>query len=133
MNTPEINLFNYMDYTPATVTRAPKATPKAAARLSPLLMQYNAMKAKHPDAVLLFRVGNFYECFSDDAVLTSKVLGITLTRRIHGTKPMALSGFPHHALDVYLPRLVRAGHRVAICEQLENPKVTVKHAALRRS
>lgn len=118
MNTPEINLFNYMDYAPATLTRAPKAAPKADRRLTPLMRQYEAMKAKHPDAILLFRVGDFYECFFDDAVLASKVLGITLTRRIHGTNPMALSGFPHHALDIYLPRLVRAGRRVAICEQL---------------
>lgn len=90
-----------------------------------LLTQYTEMKRRHPDAVLLFRIGDFYECFGDDAIIASKVLGITLTRRANGTsKHVELAGFPQHALDTYLPKLVRAGRRVAICEQLEDPKIT---------
>ncbi|MBD5284272.1 MAG: DNA mismatch repair protein MutS [Bacteroides sp.] len=91
------------------------------------MKQYLEMKKKHPDAVLLFRVGDFYETFSDDAVTASEILGITLTRRANGSAAyVELAGFPHHALDTYLPRLVRAGKRVAICEQLEDPKLTKK-------
>ena len=94
---------------------------------TPLMKQYVEMKSKHPDAVLLFRVGDFYETFSDDAIIASEILGITLTRRANGTaQSVELAGFPHHALDTYLPRLVRAGKRVAICEQLEDPKATRK-------
>lgn len=94
---------------------------------TPLMKQYVEMKSKHPDAVLLFRVGDFYETFSDDAIIASEILGITLTRRANGTaQSVELAGFPHHALDTYLPRLVRAGKRVAICEQLEDPKATKK-------
>ena len=94
---------------------------------TPLMKQYIEMKKKHPDAVLLFRVGDFYETFSDDAVTASEILGITLTRRANGAaKFVELAGFPHHALDTYLPKLVRAGKRVAICEQLEDPKLTKK-------
>jgi len=90
---------------------------------TPLMKQYNQVKAKHPDAVLLFRVGDFYETFSDDAIRVSEILGITLTRRANGAASyVELAGFPHHALDTYLPKLVRAGLRVAICEQLEDPK-----------
>ena len=90
----------------------------------PLLKQYREMKKKHPDAILLFRVGDFYEIFGKDAVQASEVLGITLTRRQSGVDSrIELAGFPHHALDTYLPKLVRAGHRVAICEQLEDPKL----------
>lgn len=90
------------------------------------MKQYYELKSKHADAVLLFRVGDFYETFSDDAITTSEILGITLTRRANGTaSSVELAGFPHHALDTYLPKLVRAGKRVAICEQLEDPK-TVK-------
>ena len=89
--------------------------------------QYVEMKRKHPDAILLFRVGDFYETFSDDAVVASEILGITLTRRANGKAAyVELAGFPHHALDTYLPKLVRAGKRVAICEQLEDPKLTKK-------
>ena len=85
------------------------------------------MKKKHPDAVLLFRVGDFYECFGEDAVVASNVLGITLTRRANGSSQyIELTGFPHHALDTYLPKLIRAGKRVAICDQLEDPKCTKK-------
>ena len=94
---------------------------------TPLMKQYIEMKKKHPDAVLLFRVGDFYETFSDDAISASEILGITLTRRANGSaKYVELAGFPHHALDSYLPKLVRAGKRVAICEQLEDPKLTKK-------
>ena len=93
-------------------------------RNEPLLKQYQEMKKKHPDAILMFRVGDFYEIFGKDAVQASEILGITLTRRMNGTaNHIELAGFPHHALDVYLPKLVRAGKRVAICEQLEDPKL----------
>ena len=94
---------------------------------TPLMKQYAEMKQKHPDAILLFRVGDFYETFSDDAIVASEILGITLTRRANGVAQyVELAGFPHHALDSYLPKLVRAGKRVAICEQLEDPKLTKK-------
>jgi len=92
---------------------------------TPLMKQYYTIKAKHPDAILLFRVGDFYETFEDDAVKASGILGITLTKRANGTASFVeLAGFPHHALDTYLPKLVRAGCRVAIYEQLEDPKMT---------
>ena len=91
---------------------------------TPLMKQYNEIKAKHPDALLLFRVGDFYETFGEDAVKTSKILGIILTKRANGTaSEIALAGFPHHSLNTYLPKLVRAGQRVAICDQLEDPKL----------
>lgn len=94
---------------------------------TPLMKQYYSVKAKHPDAVLLFRVGDFYETFGEDAIRASEILGITLTRRANGSASFVeLAGFPHHALDTYLPKLVRAGQRVAICEQLEDPKMTKK-------
>jgi len=94
---------------------------------TPLMKQYLDIKSKHPDAILLFRVGDFYETFSEDAIKTSEILGITLTRRANGAASyVELAGFPHHALDTYLPKLVRAGQRVAICEQLEDPKMTKK-------
>lgn len=92
---------------------------------TPLMKQYNEIKSKHPDAILLFRVGDFYETFSQDAIDAAEILGITLTRRGNGTAQfIELAGFPHHALDTYLPKLVRAGRRVAICDQLEDPKQT---------
>jgi len=92
---------------------------------TPLMKQYNAVKAKHPDAILLFRVGDFYETFGEDAIRASGILGITLTRRANGSASyVELAGFPYHALETYLPKLVRAGARVAICEQLEDPKMT---------
>ena len=91
------------------------------------MQQYLEIKAKHPDAVLLFRVGDFYETFSEDAITASEILGITLTKRANGSAAhVELAGFPHHALDTYLPKLVRAGKRVAICDQLEDPKQTKK-------
>jgi len=94
---------------------------------TPLMKQYYNIKTKHPDAILLFRVGDFYETFGEDAIKTSEILGITLTRRANGSAQFVeLAGFPYHALDTYLPRLVRAGQRVAICEQLEDPKLTKK-------
>jgi len=94
---------------------------------TPLMKQYYSIKDKHPDAVLLFRVGDFYETFGEDAIKAAEILGITLTRRANGAASyVELAGFPHHALDTYLPKLVRAGQRVAICEQLEDPKMTKK-------
>ena len=95
-------------------------------KVTPLMKQYNSIKAKYPNAILLFRVGDFYETFGNDAVLSSKILGITLTKRSNGSSNDALAGFPHHSLDTYLPKLVRAGQRVAICDQLEDPKATKK-------
>jgi DNA mismatch repair protein MutS len=90
---------------------------------TPLMKQYNAFKAKHPTAILLFRVGDFYETFGEDAIKASKILGIVLTKRANGAAAfIELAGFPHHSLDNYLPKLVRAGERVAICDQLEDPK-----------
>lgn len=92
---------------------------------TPLMQQYNSIKGKYPDAILLFRVGDFYETFHTDAITTAQVLGIVLTKRANGAaSEMELAGFPYHALDTYLPKLVRAGYRVAICEQLEDPKLT---------
>ncbi len=93
---------------------------------TPLMQQYNRFKAQHPDAILLFRVGDFYETYGEDAVQSSKILGITLTKHGKGVTQTQLAGFPYHALDVYLPKLVRAGKRVAICEQLEDPKFAKK-------
>lgn len=119
MATAEINLFNYKDFIPAS---APYVEPVYTAP-----KHYEAMKARHPDAILLFRVGDFYECFADDAKDVSEYLGLTFTRRSNGNNEFTyLAGFPHHALDVYLPKIVRKGRRVAICEQLEDPKLTNK-------
>lgn len=102
----------------------PRAEKKSSLTNTPLMQQYQEMKKKHPDAVLLFRVGDFYEIFGKDAVTASEILGITLTRRQTGVDSrIELARFPHHALDTYLPKLVRAGKRVAICEQLEDPKL----------
>lgn len=123
--------------TPDPVTPTPTPTPKQKVKVetpkvekksslsnTPLMQQYQEMKKKHPDAILLFRVGDFYEIFGKDAVTASEILGITLTRRANGRDNyIELAGFPHHALDTYLPKLVRAGKRVAICEQLEDPKL----------
>lgn len=90
---------------------------------TPLMTQYNKIKASYPDTILLFRMGDFFETFEEDAKIASKVLGITLTKRANGAaEEVPLAGFPHHALDTYLPKLVRAGYRVAVCEQIENPK-----------
>jgi DNA mismatch repair protein MutS len=95
------------------------------AKETPLMKQYNTIKARYPDALLLFRVGDFYETFGQDAIKASQILGIVLTKRSNGAaSEMELAGFPHHSLDSYLPKLVRAGHRVAICDQLEDPKMT---------
>ena len=99
--------------------------------LTPMMRQFMEFKGKHPDALLLFRCGDFYETYSDDAVVASEILGITLTRRSNATSTrkdaaVAMAGFPHHALDTYLPKLIRAGKRVAICDQLEDPKLTKK-------
>ena len=95
--------------------------------LTPMMKQFLDLKAKHPDAVMLFRCGDFYETYSTDAIVASEILGITLTKRANGKgKTIEMSGFPHHALDTYLPKLIRAGKRVAICDQLEDPKLTKK-------
>ena len=95
--------------------------------LTPMMKQFLDLKAKHPDAIMLFRCGDFYETYSTDAVVAAEILGITLTKRANGKgKTVEMAGFPHHALDTYLPKLVRAGKRVAICDQLEDPKMTKK-------
>ena len=89
------------------------------------MQQYGEIKEKHPDAILLFRVGDFYETFGEDAIDASRILGIVLTKRSNGAAAhIELAGFPHHSLETYLPKLVRAGRRVAICDQLEDPKMT---------
>ena len=91
--------------------------------LTPMMRQFFSMKEKHPDALMLFRCGDFYETYCDDAIEASKILGITLTRRNNGAAAGdEMAGFPHHALDTFLPKLIRAGKRVAICDQLEDPK-----------
>lgn len=96
---------------------------KTAKKETPLMQQYNGIKAKYPGALLLFRVGDFYETFGSDAVKASEILGIVLTKRGNGSaSETELAGFPHHSLETYLPKLVRAGQRVAICDQLEDPK-----------
>ena len=94
-------------------------------KVTPLMKQYNAIKKEHPEALLLFRVGDFYETFGEDAIKTSKTLDIVLTKRANGAAShIELAGFPHHALDNYLPKLINAGYRVAVCDQLEDPKKT---------
>ena len=98
-----------------------------ATKITPLMKQYNDIKSKYPNTILLFRVGDFYETFGEDAILASKVLGIVLTKRGAGsTSETELAGFPHHSIENYLPKLVKAGNRVAICDQLEDPKLTKK-------
>ena len=129
----EINLFNWMEKAPAPkpgdetmIETVTEVSVKKVAE-TPLMRQYFEMKKKHPDAILLFRVGDFYELFGEDAEDASKILGITLTSRANGKADrIYLAGFPHHALDTYLPKLIRAGRRVAICEQLEDPKTIKK-------
>jgi DNA mismatch repair protein MutS len=104
-----------------------ESTPSNGIVETPLMKQYNSIKVKYPDALLLFRVGDFYETFGEDAVRASRILGITLTKRKNGAAAyVELAGFPHHSLDTYLPKLVKAGNRVAICDQLEDPKFTKK-------
>ena len=113
-------IFTSLNNLPETVT-----TNQTKYVETPLMKQYYAVKNKYPDAVLLFRVGDFYETFGEDAIKTAEICGITLTRRANGSASFVeLAGFPYHALDTYLPKLVRAGQRVAICEQLEDPKMT---------
>lgn len=107
----------------AEILKLPKPKKSTSVAASSILEQYREMKKKHPDSILLFRVGDFYETFADDAVAASDILKITLTRSANGKEGgIELVGFPHNALDIYLPKLVRAGRRVAICEQLESPK-----------
>ena len=105
------------------MSKEPKAcNPNDGQVLTPMMKQFYDLKAKHPEALLLFRCGDFYETYAEDAVISAEILGITLTRRNNGKNPsaqsIAMAGFPHHALDTYLPKLVRAGKRVAICDQL---------------
>jgi DNA mismatch repair ATPase MutS len=116
-------IFNYqfLIKTMARPSSKPNSAQKGAPIVTPLMQQYYQAKAKYPDALLLFRVGDFYETFGEDAVTTSQVVGIVLTSRNNGGNDVELAGFPYHSLDVYLPKLVRAGYRVAICEQLEKP------------
>ena len=91
---------------------------------TPMMKQFFSVKAEHPEALLLFRCGDFYETYGDDAVTASKVLGLVLTKRSNAAPDaIAMAGFPHHSLDIYLPRLVRAGYKVAVCDQLEDPKL----------
>lgn len=117
------SLFDWLDST--TEVKLEPSTATMRVTETPLIKQYHEMKRKHPDAILLFRVGDFYETFAEDAQFASEVLKITLTRRANGkAEHVYLAGFPHHALDTYLPKLVRAGKRVAICEQLEDPKIS---------
>ncbi|MCT4581312.1 MAG: DNA mismatch repair protein MutS [Flavobacteriales bacterium] len=107
-------------------TKTAKKSTSKSKKVTPLMQQYNQIKSKYPDALLLFRVGDFYETFGQDAVVASKILGIVLTARNNGGSNLELAGFPHHSLETYLPKLVRAGQRVAICDQLEDPKQTKK-------
>ena len=124
-----VNIFCFLSFLCLTIIQIsvpfPIFAPMAKATAeTPLMQQHNAIKAKYPDAILLFRVGDFYETFGQDAVITSQVLGITLTKRNNGNADSSqLAGFPHHALDTYLHKLVKAGYRVAICDQLEDPKL----------
>src|SRR6201996_4158007 len=98
---------------------------KSSSADTPLMQQHRAIKQRYPDAILLFRVGDFYETFGEDAIVASKILGITLTKRNNGAASSSeLAGFPYHSLDTYLHKLVKAGYRVAICDQLEDPKLT---------
>ena len=105
-----------------------KTMAKKNGELTPMMKQFFDFKAKYPEALLLFRCGDFYETYCEDAVTASRILGITLTKRNNGAgvKGDEMAGFPHHALDTYLPKLIRAGKRVAICDQLEDPKLTKK-------
>ena len=99
--------------------------PKIIKTDTPLMKQYVELKSQYPDTIVLYRMGDFYETFSEDAIITSKVLGIVLTKRANGkAAEVELAGFPYHALDNYLPKLIRAGYRVAVCDQLEDPKTT---------
>jgi len=107
------------------VAKKSAVTPDKTPKETPLMKQYNEIKNKYPDACLLFRVGDFYETFGEDAVRAAGILGITLTKRGAGSETeTALAGFPHHSINTYLPKLVKAGLRVAICDQLEDPKMT---------
>ncbi len=120
--------INFHAFPDGTRTNNIRSMAKKDKELTPMMRQFFELKAKHPDAILLFRCGDFYETYCEDAVVASKILGITLTRRSNGSseKGSEMAGFPHHALDTYLPKLVRAGKRVAICDQLEDPKLTKK-------
>ena len=122
----EVEISNAKEEVPIPKEETKKAEVEEI-ELSPMLKQFYELKAKHPDAVLLFRCGDFYETYGEDAEDVSKILGITLTkntkRKDKDGKPLALAGFPHYAIDNYLPKLIKAGKRVAICDQLEQPNV----------
>ena len=121
IQTGEINIFNWMEHAPA-----PKPGDETVLE-TVTEIEVKKVTQKHPDAILLFRVGDFYELFGEDAQEAFKILGLNLTTRANGkADKIYLAGFPHHALDTYLPKLVRAGRRVAICEQLEDPMATKK-------
>ena len=106
---------------------------KKAPEDTPLIKQFFAVKAQYPEAVLLYRVGDFYESYASDAVLISKVLGLVLTGKTNGEKGrIEMAGFPHHALESYLPKLVRAGYKVAVCDQLEDPKLAENKKLVKR-
>ncbi|CAL2088703.1 DNA mismatch repair protein MutS [Tenacibaculum sp. 190524A05c] len=126
-NTHQSTDTEYFFYLRKTNLKSINLAKTKAKKVTPLMQQYNGIKAKYPDAMLLFRVGDFYETFGEDAIKASEVLGIVLTKRGNGSESeTALAGFPHHSLNTYLPKLVKAGHRVAICDQLEDPKMTKK-------
>ena len=110
----------------AITKKSGKVAKKKSPKVTPLMQQYNTIKSKYPDAMLLFRVGDFYETFGEDAVKAARILNIVLTNRNNGGERTELAGFPHHSLNTYLPKLVKAGQRVAICDQLEDPKMTKK-------
>ena len=105
--------------------RKKERTMAAGENLTPMMKQFYSVKAQHPEALLLFRCGDFYETYGEDAVTASKILGIVLTRRSNALET-AMAGFPYHSIDTYLPKLVLAGHKVAVCDQLEDPKLTKK-------
>ena len=118
-------LLKYLNSLTVNIIKQPLTPKENPGKETPLMKQYNEIKRKYPDACLLFRVGDFYETFGEDAIRASKILGIVLTKRGAGSESeTALAGFPHHSLNTYLPKLVKAGLRVAICDQLEDPKTT---------
>ena len=118
-------LLKYLNSLTVNIIKQPLTPKENPGKETPIMKQYNEIKRKYPDACLLFRVGDFYETFGEDAIRASKILGIVLTKRGAGSESeTALAGFPHHSLNTYLPKLVKAGLRVAICDQLEDPKTT---------
>lgn len=125
MQKPAVPMLNFPDDSTSEGAAEDKS-------LTPMMKQYNEMKKKHPEAILLFRCGDFYETYKEDAKVCSQILGITLTRRNTGSDRTEMAGFPHHALDTYLPKLIRAGKRVAICDEIEQSKPAVKRGRPRK-